>query len=225
MPSITTWMRLEPRCRNADMNVGLQARIYDPLWLLARQWQIGEFQGEDNGSPAAARWEGECAPFTRYFPGALGGDTSMVRTLPKDSIPLETLVEYERVRPALDKVEKLRFTTEAGLHFLRILSQQTTSQNYRDLFTNKYSFTPLTNNERDLLDADSLSFVDLVTPRVPDGRKLYAALSVALRPAPPENPGLPSELAIAPADKAEVELAARSWLQWVRNTYHPAGRH
>ena len=34
------------------MNTGLQARLYDPLWLLARQWQIGEFQGEDNGSPA-----------------------------------------------------------------------------------------------------------------------------------------------------------------------------
>ena len=52
MSSITTWVRLEPRCRTADMNAGLQARIYDPLWLLARQWQIGEFQGEDNGSPA-----------------------------------------------------------------------------------------------------------------------------------------------------------------------------
>ena len=37
MPSITSWMRLEPRSRNAEMNTSLQARIYDPLWLLARQ--------------------------------------------------------------------------------------------------------------------------------------------------------------------------------------------
>ena len=58
MPSITSWMRLEPRSRNAEMNTSLQARIYDPLWLLARQWQLGEFQGEDNGSPVMARWRG-----------------------------------------------------------------------------------------------------------------------------------------------------------------------
>ena len=58
MTSITSWLRLEPRTRKADMAAGLQARIYDPLWLLARQWQTGEFQGEDAGSPAAARWRG-----------------------------------------------------------------------------------------------------------------------------------------------------------------------
>ena len=57
MPSITSWMRLEPLSRNAEMNSSLQARIYDPLWMLARQWQLGEFQGEDNGSPVMARFD------------------------------------------------------------------------------------------------------------------------------------------------------------------------
>ena len=66
MPSITSWMRLEPRSRDAEMNASLQARIYDPLWLLARQWQLGEFQGEDNGSPVIARWRAEGAPLTRH---------------------------------------------------------------------------------------------------------------------------------------------------------------
>ena len=71
MPSITSWMRLEPRSRDAEMNTSLQARIYDPLWLLARQWQFGEFQGEDNGSPVMARWRAESAPLTRYHAGAI----------------------------------------------------------------------------------------------------------------------------------------------------------
>jgi len=26
----------------------------DPLWLLARQWQLGEYQGNDGGSPVDA---------------------------------------------------------------------------------------------------------------------------------------------------------------------------
>ena len=75
MPSITSWMRLEPRSRNAEMKTSLQARIYDPLWLLARQWQLGEFQGEDNGSPVMARWRGESAPLTRYYSGAIAPNT------------------------------------------------------------------------------------------------------------------------------------------------------
>src|SRR5690242_6365289 len=113
-------MRLEPGCRNPDMNAGLQARIYDPLWLLARQWQIGEFQGEDNGSPAEARWQGECASFTRYQPGVLA-DKAAIQVFDGNSIPLETQVECERVRPDANKIEKLRFAAEAGQHFLRIL--------------------------------------------------------------------------------------------------------
>ena len=29
MPSVTSWLRLEPRNRNAEMNTSLQARVYD----------------------------------------------------------------------------------------------------------------------------------------------------------------------------------------------------
>ena len=34
MASITTWTRLEPFVRTEDMQSALQARIYDPLWML-----------------------------------------------------------------------------------------------------------------------------------------------------------------------------------------------
>ena len=75
MASITSWMRLEPRSRDAEMRTTLQARVYDPLWLLARQWQLGEFQGEDNGSPVMARWRAESAQLTRYYAGAIKPNT------------------------------------------------------------------------------------------------------------------------------------------------------
>jgi hypothetical protein len=213
-------MRLEPGCRNPDMNAGLQARIYDPLWLLARQWQVGEFHGEDNGSPAEARWHGECASFTRYFPGVLAGKAPIEgHVYDGNSIALETLVECERARPDANKIDKLRFAAEAGQHFLRTLDQQSTSRSYRELFTGKYPFTPFTPEQRELLDADSLNFVDLVASRVPDGRKLYAAIRTALRPAPQGKPALPTNLAIAPADVAEVLTAAESWLQWYETLF------
>ena len=51
MASITLWSRLEPHSREVGMERSLQAAIRDPLWLLARQDQIGEFLGRDAGSP------------------------------------------------------------------------------------------------------------------------------------------------------------------------------
>jgi len=206
-------MRLEPRVRNADMNAGLQARIYDPLWLLARQWQFGEFQGEDNGSPAAARWRGEVSRFSRYYAGTVNGVVEGQR-FDGDSTPLETIVERERARPDPSRLEKLRFAAEAGHQFLRMLEQQTASRSYRDTFKAKYPFAPLRPEERSALDADTLGFLDLVMPRVPDGRTLYATLSTALRPPGATRGALPADLAIAAVDVAEVTLAAMWWLQW-----------
>lgn len=52
MPSITWWNRVKPRPRTDDLTQPLQARLRDPLWLLTRQWQLGEFLGADAGSPA-----------------------------------------------------------------------------------------------------------------------------------------------------------------------------
>ena len=39
------WTRLEPQSVTGDPTPGLEARIHDPLWMLLRQWQFGEFAG------------------------------------------------------------------------------------------------------------------------------------------------------------------------------------
>src|SRR5207245_7558878 len=54
--SITFWNRLEPRPRSpGSVRDTLAARVRDPVWMLTRQWQMGEFRGEDAGSPANVR--------------------------------------------------------------------------------------------------------------------------------------------------------------------------
>jgi hypothetical protein len=47
------WTRLEPQSVSGDPTPGLEARVHDPLWLLARQWQLGELEGADAGSPVS----------------------------------------------------------------------------------------------------------------------------------------------------------------------------
>ena len=38
-------VRMEGRTNNDDMTEALRLRVHDPLWVLSRQWQLGEFRG------------------------------------------------------------------------------------------------------------------------------------------------------------------------------------
>src|SRR5947208_6806052 len=93
-PSITSWTRLEPRSRKADMRSSVSARLFDPLWLLTRQWQTGEFQAEDLGTPVMARVRASSAMFSRCHLGELAPNTA--EQAPRYDVtrmPLEALVE------------------------------------------------------------------------------------------------------------------------------------
>lgn len=74
--STPVWNRLEGQPRSEDMQRALKAEVRDALWMLTRQWQMGEFAGDDAGTPAFANLDYHCAPF--------GGD---------DTVPLEPQVE------------------------------------------------------------------------------------------------------------------------------------
>jgi len=221
MPSITSWTRLEPQTRNAEMKTSVQARIHDPLWLLARQWQIGEFQGEDSGTPIMARLRADVSQLTRYFAGPIAVNSQVkAPNFDAKTTPLETIVERERVRPLPGaKAEKLRFAIEAAQQFFRLLDQQTIApakrQKYRARLQRKFPFAALTAEERAALDADSLRFFDLLAARVPDGTLLYAGL----------RPGgvLPPDVKIAPADVPKVSKAAKAFLQWFETLFSEPG--
>lgn len=49
------WNRLEPRTRDKEFDKELECGVHDALWMLTRQWQMGELQGEDTGSAIFAK--------------------------------------------------------------------------------------------------------------------------------------------------------------------------
>src|SRR5262245_60956599 len=208
MGSITSWVRLEPRCRDDDMKEAVHARIYDPLWMLARQWQAAEFQGEDTGSPVLARWRADSAPITRYYAGAIKRNTSL--SAPRydaDSMPLEALVERQPLHAAASQ-GSLRLAVESGMHFLRMLDAQATSRNYRADFLKLYGLKPPTDAERAAADGETLSYWRLMASRALDARRVVAAF----RDAAGKRLPIPASLPIAAADKAEVEAVINGWL-------------
>lgn len=207
MGSITSWIRLEPRCRNDDMQEAPRARIRDPLWLLARQWQTAEFQGEDTGSPVLARWRATSTPLTRWHAGALPANSRIgAPRYDPAAMPLEALVERQRLPDG--GAGSLRLAVEAGLHFLRMLEAQATSRSYRADFIRRFALPPADDPEATALDGETLAYRRLMAGRVPDARRLVAAFRLADGRRRP----LPADLGIAPADRAEVDRAIDDWL-------------
>src|SRR5690606_31682061 len=109
------WDRVEPHTRSVDLEEGLQARIADPLWALARQWQLGEFRGEDAASPVHARVTALWNPLATFRNDADGRTQLEPVTSGR---PLEVRVEAERVQ---DGPAALMLVAELGLQFARRL--------------------------------------------------------------------------------------------------------
>ncbi|WP_296446533.1 hypothetical protein [Rhodoferax sp. UBA5149] len=112
-PSHTVWSRLEPLPTSDDVSDSLQARVADPLWMLARQWQFNEFQGEDAGSPIQAALAVVGLPVS-----SLLRDRDAVEgvSLPPGGAPIEALVEHEQVLAVHPKLN-----AQAGQQLMRRL--------------------------------------------------------------------------------------------------------
>jgi hypothetical protein len=168
-----TWRRLEGSGVAADLNAGLAARIADPLWLLARQWQVGEFVGEDAASPVAIS---AGTRFQHIAELKLGG-------LPAEPIDpnrecLEARVEAEPVRsgPA-----QIRLAAEAGLQILRMARAAGAGSELRERLQAAY---PLTLPPDDGLDPRGRLELELLAHASFDGAALAQALASGAAPDP-----------------------------------------
>src|SRR5215471_6491839 len=170
----------------------LQAQVRDPLWFLTRQWQVGEFLGDDAGSPVQATLGLEQRSITTYRPGL--NDAS---TVPLDSkLPIEVHVEREPV--ALN----LHGSVQHGLFFERLVRTSGVASPPAVIDAFRAAF-PIAAKARDEVptDSDALRFRSLAVGRVTDGESLFvSALAVANGQTPPTPlPPQASELHVAAA--------------------------
>jgi hypothetical protein len=211
MPEQISWARLEPDSRDTTLRAGLEARVHDPLWLLARQLQLGELSADPGlGAAVTAELTAELAPMSAYYPGADGPRQAYAAA----AAPLQALVEAEDVR----SVPTARLRVQAGLQFLRLLAAHG-GEAYADAYRARYSLAvPET-----VPDPASQRFLGVVGGRAPDGVRLYADLAAALRPSAGAGE-LPAEPAIEAADTGNVTAAAHAFLAWYDALFQlPAG--
>ncbi|MBX3649578.1 MAG: hypothetical protein KF766_18115, partial [Rhodocyclaceae bacterium] len=206
-------IRLDLSTHNSDLQDGLQARIHDPLWMLGRQWQFGEFNGADAGSPAAAQVIVDTAAVTRYQPGPRSGPHP-ARPYAAAGLALETLVEAEPVTD--DSRPNWRLAAESGRHLLRLLETARLGPTRAQWLASSYVLAVPAADQAEQVDTASLSFIRVLAGRTIDGLRFATRLRVlqasntlndVFRESPFDQ--------IAAGDRPKVIGIFTTWLTWL----------
>jgi hypothetical protein len=213
-PTITEWNRLEGRPRTDNFDRALKAEVRDALWMLTRQWQVAEFQGDDAGSPIFAKVHTTATRLRKYQ-----ADGHPVEAF-DDSIPLETRVEARPVAFTLAGSESsLDLLLLMGRQWLKMLAPL---GDFETEFLHEYPIHSPDPTRRDdaayCAHPEAWSAFAAVAGRRMDGAKLY--LHLKQDPANHAWDGIPALDALRP----QVDEVANRFVEWFEALiYQPAG--
>jgi hypothetical protein len=173
----------------------LEGWIYDPAFLLGRQWQVGEFLGVDAGSPVHAELQVVSVPLAAYQSGT-------EQPVECAQIPLDALAGPE------PRGEMTRFeSAEAGAHLMDLLAAYGCSAaGIRGLITKN----PLPGPDPGKADAQGMSYLELLAGRLPDAQAVEPLARQAVT-----SGAVPTTLGIPPGDNAAFLKAATDWIAWL----------
>jgi hypothetical protein len=199
--------RLEPQSVSGDPRHGAEAVVADPLWMIGRQWQLGELLGEDVGSPVAVTVERRALPITAWAPlGRIDGtddavDSPAWRRWPPGAA-LDELVEHA---PRAGAERGLRWRAETGAQLDELLREA----GHADAADALLQAHPLTlpndpNDPDGRFDPDAARMFLALEGAVPDGAAARDALEA----------GEPAWVS-GSADVDGTRTATAGWLAWV----------
>lgn len=155
-PVISNYNRLEGSPRSKTFEHNLRMEVRDPLWTLCRQWQFGEFAGEDAGTPYQANILGVHSKPENIV--LSNGEKFAYDS----SQPLETIIEKESLNPTL------MLRSQMGRHLLKILNRHSL-KGYAGLFLEKYPITLQLHED----DEEGKALAIAIGGLLPDGYQLY----------------------------------------------------
>jgi hypothetical protein len=180
LPRVVAFNRLEARPRTLDFTRSLRAEVRDPLWMLTRQWQFGEFAGEDAASCVTSRIAFQHETIDRL---AFRGENAF--PFDPQTIPLETRVERERIpltvrETGAEVFSDVLFAVQWGKRFLRLLLDAGLDQQQYNLYLKKFPLRvlpePVAGKQRVAQDADAEQIQKSVATRIADGVGIWRAV-------------------------------------------------
>jgi hypothetical protein len=201
LPSITRYNRLESRPRTDNFTRALRAEVRDALWMLCKQWQMGEFAGDDAGTPVFAKLHVEGQQIAKYQ-----AQGAAVQEFDR-ATPLETTVERRAIVFTLD----LRL--QVGRRWLKMIPASAAGK-----FRLHYKITePDTTKVSDALvcaHPEALQQFKAVAGRAMDGAELYLHLKA-------QSTNLASDgvAGLTGAEKAAADAAGPRFVEWFDRMY------
>ena len=217
-PTITTWNRLEGRTRAEDFDRAMRAEVRDALWMLSKQWQMGEFIGDDAGSPVLAKLHMETTTLNKYQAG--GGAVVPF----EQDVPLEAKVENQRIpfeQGALKIALDLRVLM--GRQWLKWIV--TVEPTLKAEYIRTYGIAapdPTQKSDAKLCAHTKVwQQVSALAGRSMDGYRLYEYLKAS-----PANSAY-GELSVVPTNtqKHAIDLLAGKFIAWYERLYYQPHEH
>jgi hypothetical protein len=212
IPVIMAWNRLEGRPRKRDFHRALRAEIRDPLWMITKQWQVGEFKGDDAGSPVFAKVHVETTKLDKYKPG-----TADVRPFDNE-VPLEATVEQRAIPFAGQQhILSLDIRLLMGRQWLKLLNTiglEGIGNQYIDKYDIKEPDPDAREDVHISAHPNVWQHVSALAGRAMDGAKLYFYL---------KGPGTRhayDDIAVPSDKRDDIDTIAAKFIAWYEKLFH-----
>ena len=191
------YTRLEPQSITGDPTPGVAATLHDPLWSLFRQWQVGEFCGEDAGTPLTVTIGTAVAPVTLFAAVEAGPGETVVGEPIGERAALDRQIETE---PPATTGPGSRARAEAAQVLVTGLTE--IGLTVADGLASRYPFSS------DAIGANDSRAVAMVIASSADAEQIAKALEL----------GAPDWL--TPGGEP-ARAASAAWLSWYRTNVSP----
>ena len=216
LKNASTCTRIEPRTRDENYKKALSFEVFDPLWMLCRQWQYGRFKAADCGSPVMVKIKTVRKKIDSVLRGS--GENLNYST----DVPLETEVEKQNI----EITPYVR--VESAMQFKKMLADFEQKKSVINFLLKKY---PLDNSIDEKLEPleklkeeknEALNkFLRFYATRSFDGKKFYDALKESVNPVVTEIvnsiPNGNADSSIEKNFKKKVE----DYKKWFKNKFLP----
>lgn len=168
-PTVLMWNRLEGRPRTHNFDRALKAEVRDALWMLTKQWQMGEFKGDDAGTPVFAKVHISASYLNRYtVPGKEQQHF-------ENNIALEVKAEQKKIPFVRNgKSISIDIRLQMGRYWLKLLKKK--GLDYQKEFIAAYNFElPAQDRATDYIYAHKEVWQQYaaISGRSMDGYRLY----------------------------------------------------